>query len=329
MKTKRQIIWIDDEPARKRTADLLNERSDIPVRFEGMKNKNLAKEVNRLLKGPQPSLVILDHILDQTAPANALIRRGSTIAEAIKERWPTCPVIGVTNIDRLPKIDVRTKQTYDDLFPLVNFGQYFERIDTIAKDFAKVAHRRKKSATDIVTLLGAPTNEVSRLESALPQDLKETLRDKSVASRLYRWVQQLLRDRPGFLYDALWSATFLGLNERGFERVQKLFKSAAYTGVFAVSTEPRWWKSGLSDILYDKCPPATGELSWHVGRRLPGILSDHFSKCYVCKKDYPDTVAFLDTASNEQRAMHSSCTLLHPGFKRELYFEDLRIMRGE
>jgi CheY-like chemotaxis protein len=327
MKIKRQIIWIDDEPNRKKTADLLNESSTIPVDFRSMKNKDLAKEVEKILEGPQPSLVVLDHILDQTATSTALLRRGSTIAEAIKERWPTCPVIGVTGVDR-NQIDVRTQETYDDLFESVNFGQYYERIDAIARDFAKIARRKPKSVSDVVDLLQPPKEEVPRLEAALPQDLTKT-RDGSVASRLYRWVSHVLRGRPGFLYDELWSATLLGLNETGLKRVERLFNSALYAGVFAVMNEPRWWKTKLSDILYARIPPDKGELSWHVGRRLPGIRSEHFSKCYVCKQDYPDTDAFLDTATDERRAMHASCTILDPRFKRELYFEDLRVMRGE
>src|SRR5437868_3678671 len=155
MKPKRQIIWIDDEPNRRKTADLLNESSTIPVDFRSMKNKDLAKEVEKILKGPQPSLVVLDHILDQTATSTALLRRGSTIAEAIKERWPTCPVIGVTGVDR-NRIDVRTQETYDDLFESVKFGQYYERIDAIARDFAKIARRKPKSVSDVVNLLQPP-----------------------------------------------------------------------------------------------------------------------------------------------------------------------------
>jgi hypothetical protein len=326
VKTKRQIIWIDDDPNRERSADLLAESSSFPVKFEGMKNKDMAVELERILGGPQPSLVVLDHVLDQTSTTTALLRRGSTIAEALKEKWPACPVVGVTNRDRLNEIDVRTRQTYDDLFPLVNFGKYYEGIDTIARDFAKVAKSRVKTVAELVALFKPPQEETARLEAALPQDLKQSLPDRSVGSRLYRWFKQMLRGRPGFLYDILWSATFLGLNEDGFERVQPLFKKAVYVGVFAVNNEPRWWKSKLADILYSKFESAEGELSWHVGRRLPKIQPQHFSKCYVCDDDYPDTVAFLDTASEERRAMHSSCTVLDPRFKRELYFEDLRVM---
>lgn len=329
MSKQRTIIWIDDEPNRIRTANLLAETSSIPVCFENVKNKDLGEAVNRLLEGPQPALVVLDHILDQASSGNPMFRRGSTIAQAVKEQWPTCPVIGVTNIDRLQEIDIRTRGTYDDLYPLVHFGKYMDRIDSVARDFAKVARSKPISVLDIIKLLRAPNDDISSLEAALPQDLKEMPEDGSVASRLYRWVKLLLRGRPGFLYDAVWSATFLGLNQKGFSIVQKRFGKAMYKGVFAVESESRWWKSALSDTLYEMCPPATGELTWHVGRRLPRISPEHFSKCYVCDGEYPDIVAFLDAASDEQRPMHSSCTVLHPNFKRELYFEDIRIMRGE
>ena len=49
----------------------------------------------------------------------------------------------------------------------------------------------------------------------------------------------------------------------------------------------------LASELYKLCGPQPGELSWHVGRRLPGIKKEHFSFCYYCKKDYPETVAYL------------------------------------
>src|SRR5205823_12283055 len=142
--------------------------------------------IEEILKGSQPALVILDQFLDQTSTGGRLFRRGSTIAEALKERWPACPVIGVTNADKFDQIDVRTRQTYDDLFPVVNFSQYYERIGTIALDFAKIARHRLNSASDVVHLLRPPKDEIPRLEAALPQDLKAMPRDGSVTSRLYR-----------------------------------------------------------------------------------------------------------------------------------------------
>ncbi len=143
---------------------------------------------------------------------------------------------------------------------------------------------------------------------------------------MYRWVDHLL-DRPGFLLDNVWSATLLGLNEVGFQRVADEFEKAKYAGVFTRPDEPRWWSSRLTELLYKHCTTQSGEMSWQAGRRLPGV-NGHFSRCYRCHEDFPETVAYLDAESNERKAMHLKCTVLDPRYKRELYFEDIRMMRG-
>lgn len=165
--------------------------------------------------------------------------------------------------------------------------------------------------------------------AALPDDLKEKeySKDASVASRLHRWVNHLV-ERPGFLFDHLWAATFLGLNEIGFEKVVLHFERARYQGVFANDQERRWWSSRLTELLYRVCKPVVGEMSWQTGRSLSAVHEEHFSRCYICRKEYPETVGYLDTKSNERRAMHLKCTVLHPHHKRELYFEDIRMMQG-
>jgi hypothetical protein len=134
--------------------------------------------------------------------------------------------------------------------------------------------------------------------------------------------------RAGFLYDKLWSATALGLNETGFDKVVDDFDSAKYKGVFYRDNDPRWWTSHLMSSLYKICKPQSGELSWQVGRRLPSIKTQDYSRCYVCNNEFPETVAYLDSASSERRPMHLGCTVLHPRYKRELYFEDVRMLRG-
>ena len=317
-----KIIWIDDNPSRESTA------RDLGARFINVKGKDLAPEIKNLLDGRAPQLVIIDHVLDKASDTtHPVFLRGSTIAEALKEKWPSCPVIGVTNAENLTEIDLRTKGTYDALFPFHNFGKYFDRIISIAHGFALVA-KTGSSIQSLVQLLKPPTDEVERLLDAFTDDLKTPGQDASVASRMYRWVDRLM-DRPGFLLDELWSSTLLGLNEAGFAVVDGSFEKAKYGGIFARANEPHWWSGRLSELLYKQCRPEAGELSWQAGRRLPGIKRKHFSMCYYCKEDLPETVAFLDEASKEQRAMHLRCTMLHPLHKRELYFEDIRMMRNE
>lgn len=322
MTTSRAIVWIDDNPGRARTA------VDLGAKFINVQHKDLAQKIQEFLTGPQPPLVMLDHVLDNTSTKNPVFQTGSTIAEAIKEKWPACPVVGVTNVDNVPDIDVRTKRIYDALLPFQDFSQYIDRIDAIKKGFAFVARTKARTAGKLVQLLKPPADEVERLVAALPDDLKKSFRDPSVASRLYRWIEGLM-DRPGFLYNELWAATFLGLTELGFQKVAGRFKNAKYSGVFTRDDDPRWWSSRLSELLYRQCSPKPQEMSWHTGRHLRGIKRDHFSRCYVCKEEFPETVAFIDEKSVEQHAMHLKCTVLDPRYKRELYFEDIRMMQGQ
>jgi len=323
MSTSKRIVWIDDNPGRQRTAD------DISAKFINVQNRDLAQEVEKLLSGPPPSLVILDHVLDKTTTKNLAFQKGSTIAEAIKEKWPFCPVVGVTNVDNVQDIDVRTKGIYDALFPFQDFGQYMDRIDAIKKGFAFVARTKARTARKLVQLLKPPEDEVERLVAALPDDLKKSFSDPSVASRLYRWVDHLM-GRPGFLYDKLWGSTFLGITQSGFEKIADRLEKGKYGGVFTRDVEPRWWLSRLSALLYKQCKPEPGEMSWHTGRRLPGIKGEHFSRCYVCDEEFPETVAYLDAVSDAGRAaMHLKCTVLHLRYQRELYFEDIRLMQGK
>jgi len=63
---------------------------------------------------------------------------------------------------------------------------------------------------------------------------------------------------------------------------------------------------------------------------LDGITPRYYSECYVCdEKDPPETVAYLDSQTDERQPMHLKHTVLHPGFNREIFFEDIRMMEDE
>jgi hypothetical protein len=322
MSSRNKIIWIDDYPNRAVTA------KDLGAEFINVNGKDLGPVVKKLLNDPAPQLIIIDHVLDKVASAtNPVFAKGSTIAEAIKEKWPSCPVIGITAAD-VTGIDRRTKGVYDALFSSHQFSKYFDRIRGIANGFKLIATKHSDVAK-LIRLLKPPREELQRLRAAFTDDPKGAPSGREHSSRMYRWVERLM-DRPGFLFDQLWSAALLGLNETGFDTVAPLFEGAKYDGVFTRPDEPRWWSSRLSELLYKRCPPNPGELSWHVGRRLPGIDKRHFSSCYYCNEEFPETVAFFDEASPEHQraAMHLRCTNLHSLYRRELYFEDIRVMRG-
>lgn len=322
MSSRNKIIWIDDDPKRKRFAD------EMGAEFINARLLHLPENIESIFEGKQPYLIILDHFLINTRDENRLLQRGSTIAEAFKEKWPTCPVICITATDNFQNIDLRTRSTYDKLFRSYNFSQYRDEIDSIARGYALIA-KKTLSETSLITLLKPPKDEVDRLSETLPSELRKNSLDPSFPSAFYNWVEHIF-DRPGFLYDDLWAATFLGLTEEGFQKISDKFEKAKFTGIFSRDSESRWWLVSLTEILFNLVEPEPGERSWHVGRQLSRKLKKaDYSKCYKCKKPFPETVAYLDSESTERRAMHLECTELHPGYKRQLYFEDIRMMAGD
>ena len=321
MKKPQCIYWIDDNPDRASTAN------DVGATFIDLTAEAGVEHFERVFEDPEPRLVVVDHILDHSADGlSHLFRRGSTIAGAVKERWPRCPVVGVTNADNLNSADLRGLETYDDLFKFEDFEQNIDRIRLIAEGFAKVSRIRNSSPQRIIRQLRPPSEDVDRLESILPETLKRSRSAKGLASEIYAWVENL-RSRPGFLFDRLWAATHLGLNERGYRLTEANFAESMYDGIFLHPRDPRWWRTLLTAKLYEQCEPDVGEFPWQVGRRLPNVTRKHFSKCYVCGEEYPETVAYVDEVSDERHAMHLKCTVAHPGFKRALLFEDIRMMK--
>ena len=86
--------------------------------------------------------------------------KGSTIAEGLKEKWPGCAVIGVTNAPNMTGIDLRTKGTYDALFPFQEFKKYIDRISGIADGFALLGKKQLTPRT-LVKLLKPPEDEIA------------------------------------------------------------------------------------------------------------------------------------------------------------------------
>jgi hypothetical protein len=315
------------------TAEDLEALSGVEVDFKDVTKRKLKETLNEVLAGPEPLLFIIDHILDQTLDQreerNRALERGSVIAEALKSQWPSCPVIGVTAAKNEAKIDLRTKRSYDELASFTEFSKFMPAIPVIAEDFARVSGARIKSTQDILKLVHAPLIDQDRLTVILPDDLKAKLNDRSLPSRLYAWVQQVLVEKPGFLYDELASATLLGIGLQAFRRIRKRFDRAHYKGIFALPERQRWWVSTLTDVLYGQRPPRPREAPWEVGRRLSGISKKDHSRCFVCSEEFPETVAYEDATINSDRhPMHLHCTVPHPKFSKELFFDEIRMMKA-
>jgi CheY-like chemotaxis protein len=332
MSRRPSIIWLDDNGDREKFTDTIKRETGLPCTFRNLHGVKAVERVDAILANGQPRLVILDHFLTNVQGRGAE-KRGSNHAESIKEQWPSCPVIGVTAAANETKIDLRTRRAYDEVFSITDFDEVIPCLPHIIRGFEHVSKASPTSPSDVAQLLKPPAADATRLEAILPDELKrqEAISDRSFPSRLYTWTRQVLVSRPGFLIDRLWAATLVGVKENSFAKVEKFFRKAAYSGVFAFPSEPRWWASAVEAVVYRRVKPRDStENSWVVGRKLPGVRREDYSKCHACNEDFPEIVAYIDETPTAKRyPMHIRCTVPHPRFKKELYFQEIRMMKGE
>ena len=330
MKAKVQILWIDDYPPRSKRAMDLQEASSMNVEFISVMNKDLSEEMTRIRSAyHEPEMVIIDHILDKTSP-DSLTRLGSTLAVLIRETWEKCPVFGITAVDKVGQIDIEKRYTYDELIEGDRFSEYIGYIPKVVEGFKKCV--KVKSIDEWITLLKGPKEEIERIRTCMPRDVKTDVRKKEFPNRVYRWFRRKFYGMPGFLYDEDWVATFAGLKKETVKKYLKHFETAKYDGVFNDPDDPRWWKAKLYKVIYGKCKDenAAYRASQDVANEVLRVKKQDRSKCYVCKEEWPETVAYVDKSKTAGvKQMHLRCTVAHPDYPYEPMFEEIRIMVGE
>jgi len=320
MSKKLQFVWIDDEN-RGQAFKTMKARLGVGGKFinVGKSNVNYLKDIATI----KPDLIIVDHNLTNS---DENIKKGSTIASLIREKHPEMAIICVTGQDP-SKIDNLEGLSYEAVFEIDQLGKHYESILSIAKSFKKLNSDRPINIDEFIALLKAPKIERIKLENIIPMEIKENFEDKALFQNISHWITHILITRPGFLYNRLWSATYLGLTEKGFKKVEDMFEKAKYKGLFADQTKERWWKSSLIEIL-SKEIKTTG-LPWEKGRSLSGITHHDYSKDYYTdnKEDLPEVVAYTDETCTEEYPMKKKYTVPHPKFDKLLYFEEIGMMK--
>ena len=331
MSKKLNILWIDDNPSRKR--DIVNVKPD----FQSVRERNIQKKLKEIkdkydAKNEAPDLIILDQVLDKIdnrGEGAEFFKSGASVSLMLREIWKKTPIVGVTaarNIN-LGKVTLNQKYIYDDFIEFDQFSEYEEKLLVIAKTFKK--NIRICNKRDIINLLECPSDLAEQLNQILPEQLLE--KDDGQLFRLYNWVNYDFFKRPGFLYDRLWVSTYLGLVPDGFRKVEGIFKNAKYKGIFANIKDERWWPIKVKKILIGQVKDTSLIYPWKMGRHLPGITKKYFSKCYKCDVDYPEIVAYTDDRKEEEdrHAMHVSCTVALEKVDKKLFFEELRKMKDD
>lgn len=318
------FAWIDDDPQREKAVINYQSISKVRIRFLSVRGKSLVPEIQKIMIADNhPDLFLVDHKLDKVSDGPYI--SGSTVAEILREKWRDIPIVCVTAVSLLD-IAPSQRSIYDAIIPNTSLSSSFENLKVIAKDFATVGKSPATEVSQILKYLRAPSAETDRLLKILPDEVRSSFGTPGLARAFYRWVLETLVAKPGFLYDRLWAATFVGLTEKAFTKSETTFAAAEYKGFFKMRDKSRWWQSSLRDAL-SKSASAHGSLPpWELGHCLAGISRRDHSKCYVCGREFPETVGFTDESCQKRAPMHLHCSSPHPNMENLLYFEDIRIM---
>ncbi len=328
MKSKAQILWIDDYPQRSMRASDLEDNSGMSVEFISVKNKDLKEKLVTIRDNYRPELLIIDHILDKTSSAEWM-GLGSTVAAFLRETWQDCPVFGITAAAKVPQIDIE-KDVYDELIEGDRFSEYVSYIPKVVEGFKKC--RKVDSIERWVALLKGPKDESERIKGCMAHDVKMAIQKKGFPNKVYRWFRRQFYCMPGFLYNRDWVATFAGVKKEAVKKYLKRFETAKYDGVFNDPNDPRWWKAKLYEVIYGNCKDenAAYRASQDVANEVLRVKKQDRSKCYVCGEEWPETVGYLDKSeSTSTKQMHLRCTIAHPLYRYEPMFEEIRMMAGE
>lgn len=317
--TRLNFLWIDDDLQKIERYRATIEHG-VPAYPDGAViqrlevTKTLISSLEEISNASKPNLIIIDHVFSRVRLPFGI--KGSSVAHLLRTKWNDVPMICVTgaaNIGSSKKIDQEDYSEYTQLFDYLHLENYIDQIYAIAQDFPKIKIKRN-FRDSLISLLGVPVSEKSLFLKVLPAEFGDS-KFPTTQHRVAYWILNTFIKKPGFLWNRLRVATYLGLNEQGFSKVSNLFEGARYRGLFSVDSNPLWWVSDLQAIVVAMANSEGRSSSYSVGRSLDGINQTDYSSCYVSvnSEDIPDVVAI--TGADQEEAVCSKYTITDPDFK--------------
>ena len=343
MTKKFKVVWIDDNPKRAATwiggLDGTLRGTTVETGLEVIEfTANAFVEINECVEAwttTPPDLIMLDHSFANVS-GRMFGMNGSGLAHLLRIRLPDTPIVCLSGqkIDS-ENFNIEDLSEYTYLFEVeyIHLDVNLEKLFAIANDFPLICFPHGSNARQsIVDALKPPDIDRPALASVMPEEFEGTVVHGTSPHRIARWILNVFMGRPGFLYDALEVATFLGLSENSFlTKVSSKFEPALYQGPFATSTNPLWWASTLTDVLYSEMPES--DLPPHeAGRQFAGIDEADYSQCGVTgkSKPAPDVVAYVDTTKVERKAVwHSFAVPLSEEANSTLGFQPRMKIRND
>lgn len=204
----------------------------------------------------KPDLFLIDYLLYRKEVNRPTVDYSGTILSAkIREAFPGHPIVLLTRKNLLVQAYKQGGEFEKGLDEILYKDAIEEDpeatargLKNLADGFKLIRAKRNRTFAALVDLLEAKGEEVDLLRRAGPPPHGESKPSPHVWSvpDAAKWIRNVVLHYPGILYDKLYAATALGISLDSFRspRVKRLFKDAAYGGVFR-PTEGRWWRGRL------------------------------------------------------------------------------------
>ncbi|WP_336291253.1 hypothetical protein [Aeromonas dhakensis] len=318
-----KFVWLDDKPDRANgwqgglQGELLGNTVDAQLEVIAITETLLRDGLNDLSQQwsyNPPNLIMMDHNFASVAQ-RPFDLQGSALAHLIRIRFPKIPIVCVSGQSiQSDDFSIEDMSEYTDMFDVNTLSdeKNQEHLFAIANDFNRLFFPPKSAVREaLIDVLQAPDADRESLLRIMPEEIEGTYVHGSSPHRIARWMLSVLMKRPGFLYDELEAATFVGLNKIAFqEKTSEIFSSARYKGPFATDSRPLWWATAMADALYSALPDSMAASSQLAGRELPGINPEDYSICAHTGQSSPppDVVAYTDASNRELRPVSRQYT---------------------
>lgn len=254
-----RTLFIDDDDRELKKYKLRFEADDRSKNRFKVITWNTPKSIKdyKEIEKERPELILVDFDLTRPdADRNVIGISGVTLSTELRQKFSDIPIVlftrkSVFKIENYSNI----KQTLSSIDEIIYKRDLFiadsvllDSLYELAIGFRKLRKSISKNWDDLLEILKAPKSDYDNLKDADPPIHSGNKSIWSV-SKAAKWKREILITYPGILYDAVHSATFLGISKKAFleDEVQQFLSRAKYSGIFS-PLEGRWWKSKLLEI---------------------------------------------------------------------------------
>ncbi len=258
-----KTLYIDDDDRELRKYEMkfkIEDRSKDKFKIIARRPPKSPEDYEEIKKG-SPELILVDFNLTiPDADGKVIGISGVTLSTEMRQKFPEIPIVLFTRKSVFKIQDYSNiKQTLSIIDKIIYKNElfspstaFFDSLYELVIGFKKLRESKFKNWDDLLKLLKAPENDYENIKLANPP-ISSGAKSVWSVSEAAKWINEILITYPGILYDAIHSATYLGISEEAFltTEVQQFFSKAKYSGILA-PPEGRWWKSKLLEIATSK-----------------------------------------------------------------------------